>query len=345
MTHATIGTSPGNDADISPDPAPRQGFRWSSLKDLLLVPPIILALIVGFFINEKFLAPDNLINILTTMAGIGLIVLAEVLVLVVGKMDLSLESVFGLAPGVAIWLTIGNSAGGGFEWAPVWVTMPVALLIGAAVGLLNGLLIVKFGLNGFIVTLAMLIALRGLLTFVTGGFTLSQIPASVKWLGTARLFGVIPVSATVCVLLFAVGYFILEYTRIGRSLYAVGGNQKAAKAAGIRAERVIWGVLIVAGVLAALGGLIFTGQFASVQVSQGDGMIFTVFAACVIGGVSLNGGRGSVIGAFLGILLLTVIQKLLSFGNVSAEAINAINGALILIALVITRLAGGKRQD
>ncbi|RIJ78374.1 ABC transporter permease [Nakamurella silvestris] len=345
MSNLTKPAPALSDGDASVAPVQREGFRWSSLRDLLLVPPIIIALIVGYFINEKFVSVDNLVNIMTTLAGISLIVLAQVFVLVVGKMDLSLESTFGLAPGIAIWMTIGTATSGGFGWAPVSLTIPIALIVGAIVGVVNGLLIVKFGLNGFIVTLAMLIALRGLLTFVTGGFTLNKIPESVKWLGTYRIFGEIPISALVCVVLFAVGYFVLEYTRLGRSLYAVGGNIKAAKAAGIRTERVVWGVLIVAGVLAALGGLIYTGQFASVQVSQGDGMIFTVFAACVIGGVSLNGGRGSVVGAFLGIILLTVIQKLLSFGNVSADAINAINGALILIALIITRLAGGKRQD
>ena len=259
-------------------------------------------------------------------------------------MDLSLESTFGLAPGVAIWITMGTAQVGAFTWASQWMSIPIALLVGAAAGLVNGLLIVKFGLNGFIVTLAMLIALRGLLTFLTSGFTLSKIPDSVDWLGNARIIG-IPVNVLVSVGLFAVGFVVLTYTRLGRALYAVGGNAGAARAAGVRTDRIIWGVLIVAGALAALGGLIYSGQFASVQVSQGDGMIFTVFAACVIGGVSLNGGRGSVVGAFTGILLLTLIQKLLSYGGVSADSLKFINGGLILVALVITRLAAGKRQD
>ena len=210
--------------------------------------------------------------------------------------------------------------------------------------MINGLLIVRFGLNGFIVTLAMLTALRGLLTFLTGGQTLRKVPDAVTYLGGSDFAGV-PVNVVIVVVLFAVSYFVLTYTRLGRALYAVGGNIGAAKAAGIRADRLIWGVLIVASLLAALRGLIYTGQFASVQVSQGDGYIFQVFAACVIGGVSLNGGRGSVVGAFLGILLLILIQKLLSYAEVSADSIKFISGVLILLALIVTRLAGGRRQE
>ncbi|WP_433754452.1 ABC transporter permease [Nocardia sp. CA-135398] len=318
--------------------------RWSTFRDLLLVPPILLALVVGYFINTNFVSTANLTNVLSTMSGISLLVLAEVLVLVVGRMDLSLESTFGLAPGVAIWVTMGTTEVGAITWASPWMTIPIALLVGAAVGVVNGLLIVRFGLNGFIVTLAMLIALRGLLTFLTSGFTLTKIPDSVEWLGNARVLG-LPVNVIIALALFVIGYLVLNYTTAGRALYAVGGNEAAARAAGIRTDRVVIAVLVIAGVLAAIGGLIYSGQFASVQVSQGDGMIFNVFAACVIGGVSLNGGRGSVVGAFFGILILTLIQKLLSYGGVSADSLKFINGALILVALVITRIASGRRQE
>ncbi|ATL67094.1 ABC transporter permease [Nocardia terpenica] len=325
-------------------PRARVPVRWATFRDFLLVPPILLVLVVGYFIDASFVSPANLTNVLTTMSGISLLVLAEVLVLVVGRMDLSLESTFGLAPGVAIWATMGTAKVGAFTWASPWMTIPLALLAGLAVGAVNGLLIVRFGLNGFIVTLAMLIALRGLLTFLTGGITLTRIPDSVEWLGNSRVLGV-PVNIVICLALFAIGYLVLNYTTAGRALYAVGGNEGAARAAGIRTDTVVIAVLVIAGLLAAIGGLIYTGQFASVQVSQGDGMIFNVFAACVIGGVSLNGGRGSVVGAFFGILILTLIQKLLSYGGVSADSLKFINGALILVALVITRIASGRRQE
>ncbi|WP_228817907.1 ABC transporter permease [Nocardia transvalensis] len=343
MTRIATGSAPDTATATGPR-RPRNMVRWGAFRDFLLVPPVLLVLVVGYFINANFVSPANLTNVLTTMSGISLIVLAEVLVLIVGRMDLSLESTFGLAPGVAIWATMGTAQVGAYTWTSPWMTIPIALLVGLAVGAVNGVLIVRFGLNGFIVTLAMLIALRGLLTFLTSGFTLTKIPDSVEWLGNARVFG-IPVNVLICLALFALGYLILQYTTAGRALYAVGGNEAAARAAGIRTDHVVIAVLIIAGGLAAIGGLIYSGQFASVQVSQGDGMIFNVFAACVIGGVALNGGRGSVIGAFFGILILTLIQKLLSYGGVSADSLKFINGALILVALVITRIASGRRQE
>ena len=157
--------------------------------------------------------------------------------------------------------------------------------------MVNGLLIVRFRLNGFIVTLGMLIVLRGLLTGISGGQTFFNLPDSMIYLGTAVWVGV-PASIWICLVLFAAAIAVLGYTRFGRSLYAIGGNVDAASAAGIRTDRVLWIALVIASVLAALGGLLLSGRLASVAASQGNGAIFTVFAAAVIGGVCLNGGQG-----------------------------------------------------
>jgi simple sugar transport system permease protein len=276
------------------------------------------------------------------MSEIALLVLAQTMVLIVGKMDLSLESTFGLAPGVAAWLTItgGHSLG----LLPSWTALPVVLLVGVLVGALNALLIVRFGLSGFVVTLGMLIVLRGLLTGISGGQTFFGMPESMLYLGTTQWAG-IPASIWICVLLFAAGIVLLGQTRFGRSLYAIGGNPDAAKAAGIRTDRIVWIVLIGASVLAAIGGLLLSGRLASVAAAQGNGYIFTVFAAAVIGGVSLNGGRGTLFGAFTGILLLYMIQNVLTLAGVPAQWIGALNGTIILIALVMSRITSGKRQN
>ena len=122
-------------------------------------------------------------------------------------------------------------------------------------------------------------------------------------------------------------------------------NIDAAKAAGIRTDRVLWIVIVSGSVLAALAGLLLSGRLASVASAQGNGYIFTVFAAAVIGGISLNGGKGSMFGAFTGILLLFLIQNVLTLGGVPAQWIGALNGAIILVALVISRITGGKVQD
>jgi simple sugar transport system permease protein len=291
-----------------------------------------------------FLHWDNLVNVLQQQSEISLLVLAEALVLICGRMDLSLESTFGLAPGVAAWLVLAPGIAHGLGWLSGAWSIPLTLVVGAIIGWVNGLLVVRFRLNGFIVTLGMLIVLRGLLTGITGGKTFFNLPSSMIYLGNAVWLG-LPASIWICLILYAVAIAVTGYTRFGRSLYAIGGNADAARAAGIRVDRVLWATLVIGGLLAALGGLLLTGRLASVAASQGNGAIFTVFAAAVIGGVSLNGGRGTVFGAFTGILLLYMIQNVLTLAGVPAQWIGALNGAIILIALIISRITSGQAQD
>ncbi|MER5456154.1 ABC transporter permease [Micromonospora sp. NPDC002389] len=328
-----------------PSRSASRSLAVARLRDLALVPAIIAVAIVGSIVNPVFLSSDNIINVLQSMSEIAIVVLAQTIVLITGKMDLSLESTFGLAPGIAAWLVIDPALtrGLGLDVVPDAWAVPLVLLVGALVGAFNGLLIVRFGLNGFIVTLGMLIVLRGLLTGISGGQTFFALPESMTYLGSATWVGV-PASIWVSLLLVAVGIVVLGYTRAGRALYAIGGNADAARAAGIRTDRVLWVALIVASVLAALAGLLISGRLAAVPAAQGSGAIFQVFAAAVIGGVSLNGGKGSVFGAFTGVLLLFMIINVLTLAGVPAQWTNFLNGTVILVALVVSRITGGKAQ-
>jgi simple sugar transport system permease protein len=319
-------------------------FQLGRLRDFALVPAIIAMAIVGQIVNPVFLHHDNLINVLQTMSEIGLLVLAESLVLLIGKMDLSLESTFGLAPGVAAWIIAPTGVAHGLGALGNAWAIPLILVVGAAIGTINALFIVRFKLNGFIVTLGMLITLRGLLTGISKGQTFFQLPSSMTYLGQNSLLGV-PDSVWICVGLFLIAGGVLGLTRWGRSLYAIGGNVDAARAAGIRTDRVMWSVLIIASVLAAVGGMLISGRLASVAANQGNGDIFTVFAAAVIGGVSLNGGKGTMFGAFSGILLLYMIQNVLTLGGVPAQWIDALNGGIILVALMVSRITSGQAQE
>jgi simple sugar transport system permease protein len=314
------------------------------LRDLALVPAIVVIAIVGQIVNPVFLQADNLINVLQTMSEMALLVLAQTMILIVKKMDLSLESTMGLAPGVAAWLVVPVGAGHGLGLLPGAWAIPVTLAVGALVGVINSLLIIRFGLNGFIVTLGMLIVLRGILTGISGGQTFFQLPQSMLYPGTAEWFGM-PASIWICLALFAIAIVVLGWTSFGRSLYAIGGNVDAAKAAGIRTDRVLWIVIVTGSLLAALAGLMLSGRLASVASAQGNGYIFTVFAAAVIGGISLNGGKGTMFGAFCGILLLFMIQNVLTLAGVPAQWIGALNGLIILVALAISRITGGKVQE
>jgi simple sugar transport system permease protein len=322
----------------------RRSLVVARLRDLALVPAIVAIAIVGQIVNPVFLHPDNLLNVLQTMSEIAVLVLAETLILIAGKMDLSLESTFGLAPGIAAWLTVAPGVSHGLGVVPGGWAVPITLAIGGLIGAFNGLLIVRFKLNGFIVTLGMLIVLRGLLTGISGGQTFFLLPPSMLYLSNAKWLGM-PASIWVCLLAFAVAVGVLGFTTRGRALYAIGGNVDAARAAGIRTDRVMWLTLVIASTLAALGGLLLAGRLASVSASQGTGDIFTVFAAAVIGGVSLNGGKGSMFGAFTGVLLLFMIQNVLTLGGVPAQWISALDGAIILVALMVSRITSGKAQD
>jgi simple sugar transport system permease protein len=314
------------------------------LRDLALVPAILIIAIVGEIVSPVFLQPDNLLNVLQTMSEIALLVLAQTMILIVKKMDLSLESTMGLAPGVAAWLVVPAGAGHGLGLLPGGWAVPVTLAVGVLIGAINAILIIRFGLNGFIVTLGMLIVLRGALTGISGGQTFFRLPASMLYLGTTAWFGA-PASIWICLVLFAVAIVVLGWTSFGRSLYAIGGNVDAAKAAGIRTDRVLWIVIVTGSLLAALAGLLLSGRLASVASAQGNGYIFTVFAAAVIGGISLNGGKGTMFGAFTGILLLFMIQNVLTLAGIPAQWIGALNGLIILAALIVSRITGGKVQD
>ena len=346
MSETAAATTAKTPPDEQPAARKAGGRRiaFARLRDLALIPAIIAIAIVGQIVNPVFLQADNLINVLQTMSEIAVLVLAQTLVLIVKKMDLSLESTVGLAPGVAAWLTVPAGATHGLGLLPGAWSVPVTLAVGLLIGAVNALFIIRFGLNGFIVTLGMLIVLRGILTGISGGQTFFQLPSSMLYLGTAEWLGM-PASVWVCLLLFAIGIVVLGFTSFGRSLYAIGGNVDAAKAAGIRTDRVLWIVIVTASLLAALSGLMLSGRLASVASAQGNGYIFTVFAAAVIGGISLNGGKGTMFGAFTGILLLFLIQNVLTLGGVPAQWIGALNGAIILIALALSRVTGGKVQD
>jgi simple sugar transport system permease protein len=331
-------------AASAPPRAPGRRIALARLRDLALVPALLLLIVIGAMVSPTFLTRANVVSILGASAALSLVVLAESLIVITGNFDLSLESVVGIAPAIGAMLVIpASSAGFGTEW-PTALGLLAIPLIGAAIGWVNGLLVVGLRLNGFIVTLAMLIVLRGVLVGTTQGGTLFDLPDAYYFLASTTLLSV-PVSVWVAGVAFAIAGLLLRYHRIGRALYAIGGNPAAARAAGIRVDRVRWSVFVLGGALAALGGLIVTGYVGAVNANQGNGMIFTVFAAAVIGGISLDGGEGTMFGALTGVLLLGVVQNLLTLAQVPSFWIQAIYGGIILAALMVARITSGQAQN
>ncbi|MEV4243751.1 ABC transporter permease [Streptosporangium canum] len=336
---ATTKTTP-----VATLPAQGRRFQLGRFRDLTLVPVIIVLLIVGSFVDPVFLTPGNLTNVLQQQSALALVVLAEALILIAGKFDLSLESTVGMAPAVGVMLVIPVAAGGFGLELPGILAIPLCLLIGGLVGAFNGFLIMRFQLSAFIVTLAMMIVVHGLQLGLTQGKSLFELPESFLYLGSATWLG-IPAAIWITGLLFAVAIVALGYFRAGRSLYAIGGNPDAARAAGIRVERVLWIVFIIGGVIAALAGVLETGRLGGISANQGVGWIFMAFAAAVIGGVSMDGGKGTILGALTGVLVIGLVENILTLKGVPGEWKQLVYGSIILVALMISRLAGGKAQD
>jgi len=319
------------------------GMNVSVLREVALLPVLVLLIVVGSVVSPAFFTVSNFAGIGEQSSALGVVVVGESLILLIGGMDLSLESTFGLAPMIAAWLIVPVAAyGAGTDLSP-YLGILVLLAVGAVVGLVNGLLIVKGRLNGFIVTLGMTIVLAGLQNGVVKAQSLFNLPYAFGYLGSAS-YGQLPVSLIVAAVIFILTGLFLRYHRAGRAIYAVGGNPAAARAAGIKVERVKIGVYIAGSMLAAVGGLMEAGRVSAVtgQQGYGEGIIFSVFAAAVIGGVSLKGGRGNMVGAASGVILLGIVQDILDLANVSNYWIEAIDGAVILFALFLARVVGGE---
>jgi simple sugar transport system permease protein len=321
----------------------RSAAAISWIREAALLPVLGVLLIVGAVLNSHFLTVSNLTGIGQQISALGVVVVGESLILLIGGMDLSLESTFGLAPMVAAWLLVPVAASGNGMLLNPYLGIVILLAVGAAVGLANGLLIVKGRLNGFIVTLGMTILLAGIQDGIVKGGAPFNLPTAFGYLGAASI-GAIPVSLIVAAVIFAVTGLFLRYHRLGRAIYAVGGNREAARAAGIKVDQVRIGVYVAGSILAAIGGLMEAGRVSSVAPTQGygEGIIFSVFAAAVIGGVSLQGGRGNMVGAASGVILLGVVQNILDLENAPNYWIEAIDGGVILFALFLARVIGGE---
>jgi simple sugar transport system permease protein len=321
----------------------RSAAAISLVREAALLPVVGVLVVVGALLKSEFLTVSNISGIGQQISALGVVTVGESLILLIAGMDLSLESTYGLAPMVAAWLLVPvASFGNGTDLNP-YLGILIVFAVGAAVGVANGLLIVKGRLNGFIVTLGMTILLAGIQDGIVHGQSPFNLPPAFGYLGSAYV-GRVPVSLIVAAVVFAGAGLFLRYHRTGRSIYAIGGNREAARAAGIKVDRIKIGVYVAGSMLAALGGLMEAGRVSSVTGSQGygEGIIFSVFAAAVIGGVSLQGGRGNMVGAASGVILLGLVQNILDLVNAPNYWIDAIDGGVILFALILARIIGGE---
>jgi len=273
-----------------------------------------------------FWSGTNLTNLLLQMSIIGVVTLAELIVVLTGGIDISVGSALGLAAVLAAGLFGGPS---------VLLALVVALIVGGVVGTVNGWLVAFRGLEPFIVTLGMLALARGLVYAYGNGIPITpKAAATFADLGQTTILG-IPVLAIVWLLMVLLIGFLLSRTVWGRRVYAVGSNKEAAQSSGIPVRATLWSVYILAGLLVGLGGWMFLCRFGSGTSTAGNLLELEAIAAVVIGGARLSGGYGTVFGTVVGTIIFAVIANLLSLLNVSTFLQDAFRGALILVAVTL----------
>lgn len=297
---------------------------------------VALLLVIAGITTPNFFEPSNLVNILTQSSVLALLTLAETICLIAGYFDLSIESILIFAAVFAAWLVTPHIAASGLEVAPL-LGIGLMLLTGAAIGALNGFLIAYIKMNAFITTLALSIILIGSCVTLSRGNTLGPFPDTFSFLGEGSI-GPIPAPIAVVFVVYLLFYFVLRYSSLGRRLYAVGGNPQAAQASGIDVKKVIFLAYVLSGLIAALGGLVLAGRMGAAVSHMTRNNLLYAFAAAVIGGVNPFGGQGRLISVFGGVILLTIINKLLVIAHVDPFLIAAASGLIILLAMLILTL-------
>lgn len=306
-----------------------------------------LMVLVLSFLSDQFLTADNGFNILRQISVNLCLSIGMTLVIVSGGIDLSVGAILGLAGAVAAGLLKNGLAIPPLGIALMFTTTGAILagvLVGGAAGWANGFVITRFRLPPFVATLGMLSIARGLTMLWTGGFPVTGLGETFGRLGTGTLLGV-PMPVWVMVAVAALFVVVTKKSRFGRHLYAVGGNERAARLTGLRVNRVKIAVYTLAGALSGVAGLIVTSRLDSAQPNAGLGYELDSIAAVVIGGTSLSGGRGTVMGTVLGCLIIGVLNNGLFLLNVSPFWQQVIKGGVILLAVAIDKMNSKGEAD
>jgi rhamnose transport system permease protein len=282
-------------------------------------------------VAPAFFSAANLRDLAVQNAPVLLVAVGMTMVILVGEIDISVGSQFALCS-VAAGLLAKSGV-------PVWLLLPCVTLLGAGLGAVNGALIGWLRLPSIIVTLALLVAWRDALRWATGGAWVQNLPANFQWFGLGQTVGqwLIVVAALAILAAFS---WLMNNLGAGRAVYAVGSDAEAARLAGIEPPRVIFGVFVTMGALVGLAALLNAVRFSSVPGNTGVGLELKAIAAVVVGGAAITGGRGRLVGTLIGVALLGTIGTALTFAGVNPFWEKAIQGAIILAALVSDAVLG-----
>ena len=300
---------------------------------------VLLALIVFcIFFAPGFSRIGNLVGILRATAITGVISMGMTMVIIGGEIDLSVGSSIALSSVIVTWVTgfLLSQFGLAMEIGII-IAMLAAMLLGLLIGLFNGIIRVKFNMPSFIITLAMLNVLFGISAIISGGFPLTTVPGWYSWIGAGTV-GIIPVPAIWLLIVFAGVFIVMNYTKFGREVYAVGGNPEAARLSGINVAKVKIIIMMTVQGLAAFAGIILSSQVRAGSSTFGRGNEIDVISAVIVGGAALSGGIGKAWGTFVGIIFLGVIMNALTLFGIDDFVRHVVRGGLILGAVLLNTI-------
>lgn len=301
------------------------------MSELTTVIALIILMAVITIINSNFLTANNLLNLLLQVTSNALIAFGMTFVILTGGIDLSVGSILALSSA----LTAGLLGSG----TPVTLAILISLILGCILGMMNGLLISYGKLAPFIVTLATMTIFRGATLVYTNGNPITKGLSDTflfQFLGQGYIVG-IPFPVIIMFIVFIVLYVLLHKTAFGKSVYAIGGNEKAAYISGVKLNKVKIIIYSISGIMASISGLIITSRLSSAQPTAGASYEMDAIAAVVLGGTSLSGGKGRILGTLIGALIIGVLNNGLNIIGVSAFWQQVVKGVVILIAVLIDR--------
>lgn len=304
------------------------------LSDYGFLVILLVMVTISYLLEPAFLTPRNLMNVFRQMSITTIIAFGTTLVIIAGMIDLSTGSLAALTGVVGTMVYVATGS--------IILGLLAGLAVGAAVGLLSGSLITKFDLPPFIVTLAMMTGARGMALLITGGKPIINI-GDFTALGQGYLFG-IPVPVIIMFAVFFVMLLILKRTKLGRYTYAIGGNQEAAIASGINVKKVKIILFIIAGLCTGLAGVLLMSRINSGQPSAGLMYELDAITAVVVGGTSLAGGVGSMLGTLVGGLIVAILQNILNLTNVSPYWQQILKGVVIVLAVILDIVTKSKKK-
>ncbi len=304
------------------------------IRELTLIVLIAAIIIVMSNVNPYFLSFSNFRAMAVGMAPTAIIVIGMAILLASGGFDLSVGSVMALSSTVVAMLLLTGM--------PIPLAVVCGLVLGGIVGVVNGLLVTGLGINPLIATLGTMSIARGIALVLTEGFSVSSLPASFAWIGKADIGG-FPVIVLFTILLVVLFDLAVRHTRFFRQVYFIGANEKAAMLSGIHVTRVRIILYALTGILAALAGVLLASRLMSGTPTAGNGIELQVLAAAVIGGASLRGGEGTILGAFLGVVFVALINNTMTMLAVSIYWQMIVIGGVLVTAVALDMLIRSKR--